>query len=119
MYIDDAERVKIGSRGVLAESPAAFDEIADMNFFNAQLDHSAELFKSTPPVIPVSLFNLSASESSFKRVKKGMDDTLRNKQTKESYALPQSLALANFEVVSRVKVLGMLVKGVDKISNLA
>ncbi|NWB53563.1 hypothetical protein [Pseudomonas sp. F8002] len=119
MYINDAERVQKRSWDVPAESPTAFNGTSDMNFFNAQLDHSAAHYKRISPSMPDNLFNLNAPKSSFERVKKGMDDMLRNKQTEASHALPQSLALANFEVVAPVKVCGMLVKGLDKISNLA
>ncbi|WP_411381249.1 hypothetical protein [Pseudomonas sp. MPB26] len=119
MYIDDAERVQKRSGDAQAESPAAFNEISDVDFFNAQLDPTAGHYKRIAPSMPDNLFNLSVSESPFRRVKRGVDDRLRNKQTEDSMALPHSLALANFAVVSRVKVLGTLVKGIDKISNMA
>lgn len=119
MYINDAERVGKRFKDAQAESPAAFNETSDVNFFNAQLAPNAGDDKRIAPSMPDNLFNLSASESPFRRLKRGVDDRLRGKQTEDSMALPHSLALANFEVVSRVKVLGVLVKGIDKISNMA
>ena len=74
MYINDAERVQKRSWDVPAESPTAFNGTSDMNFFNAQLDHSAAHYKRISPSMPDNLFNLNAPKSSFERVKKGMDD---------------------------------------------
>ncbi|PQZ86622.1 MULTISPECIES: hypothetical protein [Pseudomonas] len=118
MYITHAELLKKRSNAEDVESPAAFNDTTDSNFFSAQLNLTAENYKKTSPSTADNSFNLGVPESSFRRVRRGIDDRLRNKSTKESNALPQTLALANFEVVSRVKVLGMLVKGIDKVSNL-
>lgn len=118
MYISDADHLENSSIGTQAESPAVFNKTSDINFFNAHLNLTAQPSRKIGPAMPSTLFNLGASESTARRVKRGMRDRLRNKQTKEAHALPESLAVANFEVVSQVKVLGMLVKGLDKVSNM-
>ncbi len=118
MYIYNADRLAPESSGTRADSPAAFNETSDINFFNAQLNLTAEPAKRVSPAAPSNLLNLSIPESAAGRVKRGMRDRLQDKQTKDAHALPQSLALANLEVVGRVKMLGMLVKGVDKIATM-
>lgn len=118
MYINNADRLEREPSGTQAESSSAFNDTSDINFFNAQMSISTGPNKSISPSMPSNLLNLSIPESAAGRVKRGMRDRLQNKQTKEAHALPQSLALANLEVVGRVKMLGMLVKGVDKIATM-
>lgn len=115
MYIYNADRLARESSGTRADSPAAFNETSDINFFNAQLNPTAESNKSTGPLLP----DLSTPNSALGRAKRGVSDRLQNKETKEAHALPHSLGLANFELVLPIKVIGMGVKCVDKISSLA
>ena len=75
--------------------------------------------KSTGPLLPGDLFNPSTPKSALGRAKRGVNDRIQNKETKEAHALPHSLGLANFELVLPIKVIGMGVKCVDKISSLA
>lgn len=119
MHIDNAEGVKKEFKNIQAEPLAVFNDTSDMNFFNAQLDLSAAPYKRIAPSSPDNLFNFSPSEEPFVRLKRGVNDTLRNKHTEASYALPQALGEANFAVVSKIKMLGLAVKSLDKISNMA
>lgn len=100
--------------------PAAVGGTSDINFFNAQLSTTGQTGNGVASAKATALFSLDAPESiaANKRAKRGMRDTLLNKQTKEAHALPESLANANLDVVARVKVVGLLAKGVDKISTM-
>ena len=120
MYITHTGLAETTTVATQAQSPAAYSGTSDINFFNAQMNPSSHSGNGVAPPVATNLFNVSASESAgaAKRVKRGMRDTLLNKQTKEAHALPESLAAANLEVVARVKMLGLLVKGVDKIATL-
>ncbi|MCF5721591.1 hypothetical protein [Pseudomonas syringae] len=120
MYINNAgfsESVPLASQ---AQTPADINGTSDINFFNAHMNPTSQSANKIAPSMTTNQFNVGALESTAvaKRVKRGMRDTLLSKQTKEAHALPESLAAANLDVVARVKMLGLLVKGVDKIATM-
>lgn len=119
MYITHTGLAENGAIATQAQAPAANNGTSDINFFNAQLNPSGQQVNGVAPSMATNLFNVGATESAAaRRVKRGMRDTMLNKQTKEAHALPESLAAANLDVVARVKMLGLLVKGVDKIATM-
>lgn len=120
MYITHTGLAENGTIATQAQSPAANNGTSDINFFNAQMNPIGQSVSAVQPSMASNLFNMGAPESgaAAKRVKRGLRDTLLNKQTKEAHALPESLAAANLDVVARVKMLGLLVKGVDKIATM-
>ncbi|MBC2409468.1 hypothetical protein HF257_25975 [Pseudomonas sp. WS 5106] len=103
-----------------AESSVAVNGTSDINFFSAQLNPTGQPNKEIRPAVSGNLFNIGAPESAAadKRVKRGVRDMMLNKRTQEAHALPESLAAANLNVVTRVKLLSLLVKGVDKIATM-
>lgn len=120
MYISNAGFPETGSIASQGETPAAINGASDVNFFNAQLNPIGQHGKPPQPSTTANPLAIGAPDATvaYKRVKRGMRDTLLNKQTKDAHALPEALAAANLDVVARVKVLGSLVKGVDKISTM-
>ncbi|TFY94975.1 hypothetical protein DYL61_06005 [Pseudomonas nabeulensis] len=120
MYITHTGLPGNGPHSTQAETPDALNGASDINFFNAQLSASRQPLSEGATSTAANLFSLSATESTAaaKRVQRGIRDTLSNKQTKEAHALPEALAAANLGVVAQVKVVGLLVKGVDKIATM-
>ncbi|AZP69676.1 hypothetical protein EJJ20_02850 [Pseudomonas poae] len=120
MYITHTGLSENGTFATQAQTPAALSGTSDINFFNAQLGNTGQAGNGVASSTATNLFTVSAPESmaASKRVKRGMRDTMLNKQSKEAHALPESLAAANLGVVLQVKVAGLLVKGVDKISTM-
>ncbi|KMT55275.1 hypothetical protein [Pseudomonas fildesensis] len=120
MYINHAGLP--GNRGITpqAETPAASNGTSDVNFFNAQLSHTDQSGKGTPPAMAADLFSLGASESTTlsRRVSKGFRDESLNKKTKAAHEFTQSLSEAHLNLTARVKVLSSLVKGVDKVATM-
>lgn len=109
-----------GPLATQAQTPAAMNGTSDINFFNAQLSPTGQSGNGAAPSMTSNLFAVGSTESTAtsKRLKRGIRDTMLNKQTKEVHALPESLANANLSVVLQVKVAGLLVKGIDKISTM-
>jgi hypothetical protein len=120
MYLTNEELQASGSISSQVESPAAFIGTSDVNFFNAQMNPTWQPDRAIGASAPGNLFIVGFPDSAAaaKRIKRGVRDTMLNKQTKEAHALPESLAAANLDVVARVKILGLLVKGVDKIATM-
>ena len=120
MYITHAGFPEHGTIATQAQMPGATSGTSDINFFNAQLTPTGQSANGVASSPANHLFTVGAPESSAAsmRVKRGMRDTMLKKQTKEAHALPESLAAANLGVVLQVKVAGLLVKGVDKISTM-
>lgn len=120
MYTTNAGQPAIGPMSTQVEAPTAFNGSSDINFFNAQMQSTGLPDKGVASSMAGNLLNAGVPESAAvsRRVKRGMRDMMLNKQTKEAHALPESLAAANLDVVARVKTLGLLVKGVDKIATM-
>ena len=120
MYITHMGLAQNGSHFTQAETPDALNGTSDINFFNAQLSANPQPASGVATSMATNLFSIGAPESAAasKRVQRGIRDTLSNKQTKQAHALPEALAAANLGVVAQVKVVGLLVKGVDKIATM-
>jgi hypothetical protein len=116
MYLTHAGLQASGSISSQAESPAAFNGTSDVNFFNAQMSPTGQPDRRIGASAPGNLFNVGASDSvaPAKRVKRGMRDTMLDKQTKEAHALPEALGDAYADKIVRIKICGLIVKGVDK-----
>ncbi|TFY86942.1 hypothetical protein DYL59_20505 [Pseudomonas kairouanensis] len=116
MYINSTELSENDTSTTQSHTPAALDETSDISFFNAQLSTTGQ----TGNGVASGLFAAHAPESTAasKRIKRGTRDTMLNKKTKEAHALPELMATANLDVVARVKMLGLLVKSVDKVATM-
>ncbi|MFN3355005.1 MAG: hypothetical protein ACK418_03155 [Pseudomonas sp.] len=103
-----------------ADMPNANNAVSDINFFNAQLNPTEQFGNGIAPVTApaASPWDATESQTLSRRVSKGFRDASQNKKTKDANEFPQALAEAHIEVMSRVKVIGAVAKGVDKISNL-
>lgn len=120
MYITHTGLSENGPFATPVSTPGTLNGTSDINFFNAQLSTTGQAGNGIASSMATNLFTVGAPESAAasKRVKRGMRDTMLNKQSKEAHALPESLAAANLGVVLQVKVASLLVKGVDKISTM-
>ncbi|PRA26363.1 hypothetical protein [Pseudomonas poae] len=120
MYITHTGLPDNGPHSTQAETPDALNGTSDINFFNAQLSATRQPVSGVATTLSANLFSLGVPESTAaaKRVQRGIRDTLSNKQTKQAHALPEALAAANLGVVAQVKVVGLLVKGIDKIATM-
>ncbi len=120
MYITDAEIPVNRNITPQADAPAGINRTSDINFFNAQLSQTDHPAKGSAPAIasPSSSWDSTESASLSRRVSKGFRDASLSKRTKDANEFPQSLAEAHMDVMSRVKVIGALAKGVDKISSM-
>ncbi|CRM89901.1 hypothetical protein [Pseudomonas sp. 22 E 5] len=102
------------------DTPDANSAVSDINFFNAQLNTTEQSGNGIAPALAsaASPWDSTESQTLSRRVSKGFRDASQNKKTKDANEFPQSLAEAHIDVMSRVKVIGAIAKGVDKISNL-
>jgi len=120
MYTNNAGGPGNGNTITQAETPAALDGTSDSNFFTAQLNPSERPGKGTAPTgmgLPLTL-GPAESATLSKRVSKGFRDMSLNKKTKDAHEFAQSLSESHVNVVAGVKVLGAIVKGVDKVASM-
>ncbi|MCK6186138.1 MULTISPECIES: hypothetical protein [unclassified Pseudomonas] len=103
-----------------ADMPDANNAVSDISFFNAQLNPAEPSGNGVAPVTAsaASPWDATESQTLSRRVSKGFREASQNKKTKDANEFPQALAEAHIEVMSRVKVIGAIAKGIDKISNL-
>lgn len=103
-----------------ADAPGTLNRASDVNFFNAQLNANEPSGKAVGPVMasPVPSWGSEESDSLSRRVSKGFRDASQNKKSRDANEFPQSLAEAHIDVMSRVKVISAITKGVDKISSM-
>ena len=120
MYITDAGLPENANITPQADAPAGINRTSDINFFNAQLSHTAQPGKGIPPTMasPSSSWDATESATLSRRVSKGFRDASLSKQTKDANEFPQSLLEAHIDVMSRIKVIGAFAKGVDKTSSM-
>ena len=109
--------------------PCGIPTLAGFDNHRCALDTWCDLAQLSPTepsgngIAPVtapaaSPWDATESQTLSRRVSKGFRDASQNKKTKDANEFPQALAEAHIEVMSRVKVIGAVAKGVDKISNL-
>ena len=120
MYITTPGQSENSSTLPQAEAPGAINRASDINFFNAQLSQAEQPVKGIVPAVasPAQSWDATASDTLSRRVTKGFRDASLNKKTKDANEFPQALAEAHIDVMSRVKVIGAVAKGVDKISSM-
>lgn len=120
MYIPPPGQSENSSILSQSEAPGAINRASDINFFNAQLSQAEQPVKGIVPAVasPTQSWDATASDTLSRRVSKGFRDASLNKKTKDANEFPQSLAEAHIDVMSRVKVIGAVAKGVDKISSM-
>lgn len=103
-----------------ADTPAGINRASDIHFFNTQMGQGEPSGKSIAAATasPMSSWDATDSDALSRRVSKGFRDASQNKKTKDANEFPQTLAEAHIDVMSRVKVIGAVAKGVDKISSM-
>jgi hypothetical protein len=120
MYINNSDVSRSGNSTAQAETPGAANGTSDVNFFNALMDPTEKPRLAIAPSMSSNLFDMSFADPATLagRISRGMRDAGLNKKTKEVHALPESLGLANLNVVAAVKAASLLAKGVDKVATM-
>lgn len=103
-----------------ADAPDVGSQAHDISFFTAQMNHTEQPVRAIASTMASPSLSGGSPESDTlsRRVSKGFRDASLSKKTKDANEFPQALAEAHIDVMSRVKVIGALAKGVDKISNM-
>ncbi|WP_172979333.1 hypothetical protein [Pseudomonas kitaguniensis] len=120
MYIATPGLAETRNTSTQADAFGAINRAADISFFNAQLGNPEQPGKGVAPAMaspPVS-WGSTESDTLSRRVSKGFRDSSQNKNTKDANEFAQSLAEAHIDIMSRVKVISALTKGIDKISSM-